>query len=166
MNAGKIPQDHWIHGFEGGGRNLGEACHIYHLFLHLLDQDVLSIQAIAGGKRQLSDNFLVNLHFSDGSLAQLCYTAEGGPGLGKERLEAFADGETAVLDDYQSLVLSGTLRWSGPQNKGHLELLREFGSAVKSGREPMNVSQQLEATRIALVVEEQLAGRAALADGL
>ena len=32
MNAGYIPMDHWVHGDEGGGRNLGEACHIYDLF--------------------------------------------------------------------------------------------------------------------------------------
>ena len=33
MNAGYIPMDHWVHGDEGGGRNLGEACHIYDLFI-------------------------------------------------------------------------------------------------------------------------------------
>src|SRR6185437_14832202 len=32
MNAGYIPSDHWVHGPQGGGRNIGEACHIYDLF--------------------------------------------------------------------------------------------------------------------------------------
>ena len=32
MNAGYIPLEHWVHGAEGGGRNVGEACHIYDLF--------------------------------------------------------------------------------------------------------------------------------------
>ncbi len=32
MNAGYIPLDHWVHGPEGGGRNIGEACHVYDLF--------------------------------------------------------------------------------------------------------------------------------------
>ena len=32
MNAGYIAPDHWVHGAEGGGRNIGEACHIYDLF--------------------------------------------------------------------------------------------------------------------------------------
>ena len=32
MNAGYLPLDHWVHGPEGGGRNIGEACHIYDLF--------------------------------------------------------------------------------------------------------------------------------------
>ena len=32
MNAGYIPLDHWVHGPEGGGRNIGEACHVYDVF--------------------------------------------------------------------------------------------------------------------------------------
>ena len=32
MNAGFFPQEHWVHGPQGGGRNIGEACHIYDLF--------------------------------------------------------------------------------------------------------------------------------------
>src|SRR5262249_44653201 len=35
MNAGFIPLDSWVHGPAGGGRNLGEACHIYDLFEYL-----------------------------------------------------------------------------------------------------------------------------------
>jgi predicted dehydrogenase len=26
LNAGYIPLDHWVHGTQGGGRNIGEAC--------------------------------------------------------------------------------------------------------------------------------------------
>jgi predicted dehydrogenase len=32
MNAGFIANDVWVQGIEGGGRNIGEACHIYDLF--------------------------------------------------------------------------------------------------------------------------------------
>ena len=35
MNAGYLGMDHWVHGKEGGGRNIGEACHIYDLFTAL-----------------------------------------------------------------------------------------------------------------------------------
>ena len=40
MNAGYIALDDWVHGPEGGGRNLGEACHIYDLFTFLTDSRV------------------------------------------------------------------------------------------------------------------------------
>ena len=62
MNAGYIPLDHWVHGPEGGGRNIGEACHVYDLFDFLVERRARSsVQAQAigagepalGGERQL-----------------------------------------------------------------------------------------------------------------
>ena len=32
---GYIPLDHWVHGAQGGGRNIGEACHMYDVFRFL-----------------------------------------------------------------------------------------------------------------------------------
>ena len=81
MNAGFIPLDHWVHGPEGGGRNLGEACHIYDLFTALADAEVtgISAQAIkpATAHYGRNDNFVATLSFADGSVANLIYTALG-----------------------------------------------------------------------------------------
>lgn len=39
MNAGFIPSEHWVHDPEiGGGRIIGEACHMIDLATFLLDQ--------------------------------------------------------------------------------------------------------------------------------
>ena len=35
LNAGYVPLESWVHGPEGGGRNIGEACHVYDLFTFL-----------------------------------------------------------------------------------------------------------------------------------
>src|SRR5262245_61494390 len=35
VNAKYIPLDHWVHTSEGGGRNIGEACHMYDVFRFL-----------------------------------------------------------------------------------------------------------------------------------
>ena len=32
VNAGFINLDNWVHKEEGGGRNIGEACHFYDIF--------------------------------------------------------------------------------------------------------------------------------------
>ena len=40
LNAGYIPLAHWVHGPEGGGRNIGEACHMYDCFAFLADAPV------------------------------------------------------------------------------------------------------------------------------
>ena len=45
MNAGFIPLDHWVHGDEGAGRNIGEACHIYDLVTYLTNSRVMKVTA-------------------------------------------------------------------------------------------------------------------------
>src|SRR5207237_966632 len=46
MNAGFIPPTHWVHGPEGGGRNIGEACHIYDVFNYLTDGEAREVRAL------------------------------------------------------------------------------------------------------------------------
>ncbi|MEE8269155.1 MAG: Gfo/Idh/MocA family oxidoreductase, partial [Nitrospinaceae bacterium] len=73
MNAGYIPLDHWVHTEEGGGRNLGEACHIYDLFTFFINSKVVSIQARSLTPKtdhySSRDNFVAILGFEDGSVA-------------------------------------------------------------------------------------------------
>ena len=45
LNAGYLPPDHWVHGPQGGGRNIGEACHMYDVFRSLTGAPVRSIAA-------------------------------------------------------------------------------------------------------------------------
>ena len=47
LNGGYIPPDHWVHGSQGGGRNIGEACHMYDVFRSLTGAPVTSITATA-----------------------------------------------------------------------------------------------------------------------
>jgi len=45
LNAGHLPDDHWVQGPEGGGRNIGEACHVYDLFTYLTGARVRTVDA-------------------------------------------------------------------------------------------------------------------------
>ena len=59
----------------------------------------------------------------DGSMATIIYTTMGHTGLAKERVEAYAGGISAVLDDYVSLKFYGAKHggWTGGQAaQGHL----------------------------------------------
>ena len=164
MNAGHIPGEHWVHGPTGGGRNIGEACHIYDLFSYLtgsriVDVSAKSIQPTTDFYRA-DDNFVVNLVFDCGSMATLTYTALGNSSYPKERMDVFCDGRVFELDDYQTLAIHGTklekqtLRLA---DKGHLEELRTFAQAIKAGGEwPIPLWQQLQATEISLAVEPYL----------
>ena len=163
MNAGYIPLDHWVHGAEGGGRNLGEACHIYDLFTFLADSPVteVSAQSIVPSSHHYgrTDNFVATLSFADGSLATLTYTALGNKDYPKETAELYVDGKLVSLDDYKQLKVFGA---PGPevktpvQDKGLLNEVVAFADAINGKGWPIPWWQQLQVARVALAVESQL----------
>ncbi len=163
MNAGYLPKDHWTHSAEGGGRNKGEACHIYDLFTFLTDSLCTDIQAMtitpATAYYSHRDNFVATMAFADGSLATLTYTALGSPAHPKEQMEVFVEGKVLVLDNYKQLHIRGgseagiDLRLI---EKGYQEELAAFAQGVRSGQWPSPLWQQLQATRIALRVDALL----------
>ena len=168
VNAGYIPGDHWVHGPQGGGRNIGEACHMYDVFRFLAAAPVRSIQAMPIDPGTLpylrNENFSATIGYEDGSLGQLLYTSLGPKaGLGKERIEVFCDGETYVVDDFKRLTKSsdGSVLWqSGEADKGHYEELSRFGDAIASGAaSPIPFDELVETSALALRIEDLLFGR-------
>ena len=164
MNAGYIPLDHWVHTEEGGGRNLGEACHIYDLFTFFTNSKATSVQcqslAPKTGHYSSRDNFVATLGFEDGSVATLTYTALGSNKFPKEQMEIFSDGKVYMLDDYKHLRIHGSNAkevTSKLTDKGHKHELEAFAETLQEGGEwPIPLWQQLQATEIALNVEDQL----------
>jgi predicted dehydrogenase/threonine dehydrogenase-like Zn-dependent dehydrogenase len=165
MNAGYIPLDHWVHGSQGGGRNIGEACHVYDLFDSLVGSDV-EVESVSahgiradGTRLSASDNFVATVAYADGSLCTLTYTALGNREHPKEQMELFADGTVLTLDDYKSLRVSGRgSGWRGTtQHKGHVEELEALANALRDGGPwPISLGEQLRAMRIAFAVEQQI----------
>jgi len=168
LNAGYIPKDHWIQTKVGGGRNIGEACHMYDCFQFLTKNPVTNIQASSIRPENTpylgNDNFTATLTYGDGSLATLIYTALGPKqGLPKERIEIFCDGEAYLIDDFKTLVKVGVsepLWQSGEANKGHYNQLVALGESIaKGGDAPIPFSELIETSAVALHVEDLLAGR-------
>lgn len=167
MNAGFVAADSWLHGQEGGGRNLGEACHIYDLFVALTGgSKVTSVKASAirpaGAHWRRNDNFHAVVTFADGSVVSLTYTAMGTKSYPKERMEVFADGRVVALDDYTCVDVHGTKKasvWSSKTvQKGQLQELEALADCILRGKPwPIPLEQQLAATRIAFEVERQIA---------
>jgi predicted dehydrogenase len=163
VNAGTVPADSWVHGPEGGGRNIGEACHMYDLFLFLTGAMPTDVSATpidsSTAAWKANDNFVATIGFDDGSVCTLAYTALGHRQHPKERLEVFSAGSVAALDDFRSLtVAGGDGGWkSRTQQKGHAEELAALATAlVEGGPWPISLEDQLVATRISFEVERRL----------
>jgi predicted dehydrogenase len=163
MNAGYIPLDHWVHGPEGGGRNIGEACHVYDVFDALTGAGVKHVRATAiapSARLAANDNFTATISYDDGSVCTLTYTALGAKEHPKERLDAYADGVVLTLDDYRSVTASGSKAplWSSRTiDKGHRQELEALAECLlRGGPWPITLEEQLRATRISFDVERAI----------
>jgi predicted dehydrogenase len=175
MNAGYIPRDHWVHGPEGGGRNIGEACHIYDLFNYVVEAEVTDVSASSiepsSDRWARNENFVATLAYDDGSICALTYTSLGDTRYAKEQLEIFCDGQVISLDDYRLLSVTGDrrLRWRsrlGPE-KGLLEEFNVLGDALANGSSwPIPLEEQLSVTRLSFRIEKQLVERSGHSDEL
>lgn len=163
MNAGYIPKDHWVQTHEGGGRNIGEACHIYDLFNFLTGSTHKSIEArsINSGRSKFlnSDNFSATITYTDGSICNLIYTANGHKTFPKEEMTIFCDGEIFRMTDYKSLQVFGhrpTIDKHRTVDKGQYDLLNLTGSYLKGGIKdiPISFDEQYRATEISFEVEK------------
>ena len=168
LNAGYIPLDHWLHGVQGGGRNVGEACHMYDVFRFLAGAPVRSVDASAIDPRELpyarNDNFAATITYDDGTVASLVYTALGPKsGLGKEHITVFCDGEAFMVDDFRKLTKAsdGSVLWqAGEPDKGHFEELSRLGDAIATaGPAPIPFDEIVETSAVALQVEDLIHGR-------
>lgn len=169
LNGGFIAGDSWIQGSQGGGRNLGEACHMYDFFGSFTNSPVTSIAAhgMAPGATayRANDNFAATLSYEDGSVCNLVYTAAGPKsGLAKERIEVFCEGRAFLIDDFVRCdeYPSETTLWQATTaDKGHFNELSALADALRDGTDaPIPVHRIFETTAVALQIEDQLHGRA------
>lgn len=156
MNAGYLPYDHWTQTAEGGGRLIGEACHIFDLFRFIISAPVksISVDAINPNTSSVrsSDNFVATVTYQDGSLATLLYTSVGHPAYQKERMEVFCDERVMIMDDYLALHEYGQKEkhsMAKRQDKGHLAELQAFHRAwIEGVRFPIPLNELLETWEI------------------
>ena len=165
VNAGFLPREHWVHSKEGGGRNIGEACHIYDLFNFLTNSKTNFVSAVSINPTTqqygYDDNFAATIRYKDGSICNLIYTSLGTEYAPKERMEIFFDNKVIFLNDYKELSffgIRGKNIKSNIQNKGQFEELLKFGNNLKdkSTDQVIPIWQLIQATEISFEVERQL----------
>ena len=139
VNADVIPPESWLHDpEEGGGRIIGEGCHFVDFCTALIGSDPVAVMAnsIASDSRDVvaHDSAVITVQYADGSLATIQYLALGHRSLAKERCEVFADGRSAVIDDFRTTRFYGGGRsMHGKQAKGFAEEIDAFLSACRDG---------------------------------
>ncbi len=167
VNAGFIPLDHWVHGEEGGGRTIGEACHFIDLFTFFTECRVKEIYTatLTPQTESLSsdDNRVIVLNYEDGSIATLEYFATGSNKFSKEYIEIHFDEKTIVIDDYRSLTGYGIGIKSIEERireKGHMKELEVLYDALsgKTDEWPISLWDMIQTTELTLMAANQKSG--------
>jgi predicted dehydrogenase len=163
VNAGRLPPDHWVNTAAGGGRLIGEACHMLDLFRYVVGAPAREVWATAvageGGSLRATDNFTLTVRYADGSVCTLLYTAQGSSRVPKEYLELSVDGHTVVLDDYRRLRTYGWGRdvKTRGQDKGHRSEWDAFASLYRERRDAQtHWDEAVEVSRLAIEADRLL----------
>ncbi|MBV9581965.1 MAG: bi-domain-containing oxidoreductase [Chloroflexi bacterium] len=162
VNAGSVPASSWVvDPVQGGGRLVGEVCHMLDTLVDLAGSPVESVfaQPVVG----TADDVVLSLGFADGSVGTVVYASGGDRSMPKEYLEVLGGGRSAILDDFRTLQLhagGSTTKIGGRltrQDKGHAAELSAFVNAVRDGT-PSPIDPELAAhiTRVTFAAMESV----------
>lgn len=142
VNAGLILKNHWIQQPEiGGGRIIGEMCHFIDLMQYFTKAEPIKVfaECINTGNSKITpaDNIAIVIKFSDGSVGNLTYLANGDRSLPKESIEVFGAGKIGVINDFRDGVVhkNGKPLKIKSSGKGHKEEVDAFLNAVRDGKD-------------------------------
>ncbi len=139
--AGRLPTDHWVKTPQGGGRIIGEACHMVDLIMYLAGSRISDVSCVGvpAADGALDDNLQVLFTMENSSTATLTYTSMGAEKTEKELIEILAGSLTITIKDFSELfVLEGRIKKARKrirQDKGHLMELKLFRDCVTGDRE-------------------------------
>lgn len=163
INAGPLPTQGWLADDREGGRVLGEACHFIDLARFLAGAPITAVHASAPASgKAMADDAVISLEFADGSVAAIVYTGFGDPAVPKERIEGFAGGAVAIIDNFRSLTITAGGRAATESaklgaDKGHSAEIRAFVEAVRAGGPaPLDEAELVETSLATIAALESL----------
>jgi len=160
VNAGALPAAHWAQDPEvGGGRIIGEACHFIDYMQTVCAARPVSVRAECIGHHSsgtTSDQSILTLKFSDGSLGTVIYAAGGDTSLSKERCEIFGDGKSVVMDDFilSEFYAAGkrTTFKTRNRDKGFQTEMQQFRDTVINGGAPTIAFEDMYVATLASIL--------------
>jgi predicted dehydrogenase/threonine dehydrogenase-like Zn-dependent dehydrogenase len=163
VNADKLPPNSWIYSNEGGGRNIGEACHFYDLILFLIECDYtkIDVNSINSDVKNFhkTDNFFVTIKFNNGSIAQLNYNSVGSDNGIKEIIEIKNYNRTIIMENFQKIIETSNFQKkviysSKFPDKGYQNQYESFFKNIKVNKSSISIEEQIKVMKICFEVEE------------
>ncbi len=165
-----FPANIWTHDPKvGGGRFVGEGCHIFDLLCELIETPPVSVYAAGGifldpGKVQIPDSGIVTIAFADGSVGTTLIASAGCNTFPKEATEIYCNGRAIYINDFKELSWHGyegkiSRSLSLPvSDKGQQIEIDHFADAIMNDTpSPNGVAQAARAAVISFMVNESIA---------
>ncbi len=166
VNAGFIPDDHWIQDPKlGGGRMIGEGCHFIDLASALTNSVPVNVYANGTSKPNksplLNDNLSINIVMQDGSIAHIIYTADGSKAMNKEYIEMFGGGLSASIKDFKEAAFyegdtKTSIKKLSTQDKGQKNMLDCWLDGLRSGIPCIDYESQIITALATVMTVESL----------
>ncbi len=164
MNAGYIPPEHWVHNKEGGGRIIGEGCHIIDIFSYLIESKPINTSVNyllpSSGYYKADDNVSVTITYEDGSIAIMNYFSNGSKNYPKEMLCASFDGKKIFINNYESIkgenVNVKKIKTSSPSKGQKEEILALYNNIVYSDTLIIPIDELETTSRITFEISKAL----------
>ena len=163
MNAGFIPKDHWVHDLDsGGGRIIGEACHLMDICLFITGSLIESVcMNSLGDKTDLAtDNASILLKFQNGSNAVINYFSNGSKKYSKERVEVFYQEQIWIMDNYrktEAFGVKGFKTFKTKIDKGHkIQFQKLIRRVQKGGKQLIPINEIINVTKASFAAIESL----------
>ncbi|MDO8586062.1 MAG: Gfo/Idh/MocA family oxidoreductase [Armatimonadota bacterium] len=165
-----FPVDHWTHDpARGGGRFVGEGCHIFDLICELIQCPPVSVYASGGtfldpNIVKIPDSGIVTITFADGSVGTTLIASAGCGFFPKESTEIYVDLKAIHINDFKEMTCCG---FDGKEcekidlgaiDKGHKVEIDLFADAILNDTDPPNGPiNAAKAAVISFMVSESIA---------
>jgi predicted dehydrogenase len=141
---------HWIHdSVKGGGRFIGEGCHIFDLICEIVQEPPVCIYASGGifldlDEAIVPDSGIITITFQDGSVGCTLINSAGCSDFPKEATEIYCNNKTIYINNFSRMESYGfegrvkTVIEYDKSDKGHIIELDSIANSILNDLEPPN----------------------------
>jgi predicted dehydrogenase len=166
-----FPENSWTHDPKvGGGRFVGEGCHIFDLLCELVQAPPVAIHAVGGiflnpDKVKIPDSGIITITFADGSVGTTLIASAGCSAFPKEATEIYCAGKAIYINDFREMSYFGFENQERARleyavvDKGQAIEIDQLADAILNDTEPPNgLIKAVRAAVISFMVNESIAG--------
>lgn len=170
-----LPSDYWVNDPNiGGGRFIGEGCHIFDLLCELVQAPPVSVYASGGtfldpNVVKIPDSAIVTITFADGSVGTTLIASAGCDKFPKESTEVYCDKHAIHIRDFKDMDYYG---WGDQPatvsldavDKGQAIEIEQFADAILNDTpSPNGLVKAARAAIISYKVNESIANGSPIA---